>query len=98
MQTFIFDVRGMTCGGCAGNVQRALGKIDGIGDGEATLRPGVATMRADSARVTAAWIEAALGALGHAATLRPAGRTTAAQPRVQSGGGVASRWTVDRAG
>ena len=55
-------------------------------------------MRADSARVTAAWIEAALGALGHAATLRPAGRTTAAQPRVQSGGGIASRWTVNRVG
>ena len=80
MQTFIFDVRGMTCGGCTGSVQRALGKIDGVSHAEVTLRPGVATMTADPARVTAARIEAAISALGYAATLRPAGRTPATQP------------------
>ena len=39
MQTFIFDVRGMTCGGCTGSVQNALGKIDGVSHAEVTLRP-----------------------------------------------------------
>jgi hypothetical protein len=27
MQTLIFDVTGMTCGGCTGSVQRALSKV-----------------------------------------------------------------------
>ena len=78
MQTFVFDVRGMTCGGCTRSVQRALGRIDGVSRAAVTLRPGVAMMTADSARVTASQIEAAIGALGYAAALRPAGRTQAA--------------------
>ena len=79
MQTFVFDVRGMTCGGCTGSVQRALGKIDGVGHAEVTLRPGVATVAADPARVTAARIEAVIAQLGYAAALRPAGHTEASR-------------------
>ena len=80
MQTFTFDIRGMTCGGCNRIVQRALGRIDGVSRAAVTLRPGVAMVTADAVRVTAAQVEAAIGALGYAATLRPAGHTQAAQP------------------
>ena len=80
MQTFVFDVRGMTCGGCTGSVQRALAKIDGVGHAEVTLRPAVATVAADPARVTATRIEAVITQLGYAATLRPAEHTEAPQP------------------
>ena len=40
----------MACGGCTGNVQRTLGKIDGVSHAAVTLRPGVATVTGDPAR------------------------------------------------
>ena len=52
MQTFVFDVGDMTCGGCTGSVQRAIGKIDGVGRTEVTLRPGVVTIKADPTHAT----------------------------------------------
>ena len=72
MRTLSFDVSGMTCGGCTGSVQRALSKIDGVSHTEVTLRPGVATVVADSERVTSAQIEAAITGLGYPAKARPA--------------------------
>ena len=70
MQTLSFDVSGMTCGGCTGSVQRVLGKIDGISHADVTLRPGVAIVVVDPARVTSAQIESAIGKLGYGAKLR----------------------------
>ena len=72
MQTFSFDVSGMTCGGCTGSVQRALNKIDGVSHAEVTLHPGVASVEADPERVTSAQIEAAITGLGYQAKARPA--------------------------
>ena len=72
MQTLSFDVSGMTCGGCTGSVQRALSKIDGVSHAEVTLRPGVATVVTDPARVTPAQIESAITQLGYPAKARPA--------------------------
>ena len=71
MQSFSFDVSGMTCGGCTGSVQRALSKIDGVSHAEVTLRPGVASVVADPERVTSAQIEAAITGLGYQAKARP---------------------------
>lgn len=71
MQTFSFDVTGMTCGGCSGSVQRALAQIDGVSQAEVTLRPGLATVLADPDRVTAAHIEAVITRLGYPAHARP---------------------------
>ena len=71
MQTFSFDVSGMTCGGCTGSVQRTLSKIDGVSHAEVTLHPGVASVKADPERVTSAQIEAAIAGLGYAAKARP---------------------------
>ena len=72
MQTLSFDVSGMTCGGCTGSVQRVVSKIDGVSHAEVTLRPGVATVAIDPARVTSAQIESAITALGYTAKARPA--------------------------
>ena len=72
MQTLSFDIKGMTCGGCTGSVQRALSKLAGVSHAEVTLTPGVATVVVDSSRVTAAQIESAITHLGYAATARSA--------------------------
>ena len=72
MQTFSFDVSGMTCGGCTGSVQRALSKVGGVSHPEVTLRPGVATVTVDPAQVTSAQIEAVITRLGYPAKARPA--------------------------
>ena len=71
MQTFNFDVRGMTCGGCTGSVQRALSKLDGISHVEVTL-PGTAIVQADPARISSAQIESSITRLGYAAKVRSA--------------------------
>ncbi len=72
MQTLTFDVSDMTCGGCTGKVQRTLIKLDGVSHAEVTLRPGVATVLADPARITSAQIQEAITALGFPATARAA--------------------------
>ncbi len=72
MQTFKFDVQGMTCGGCTGSVQRALSKIDGVSHVDVSLSPGSATLDADTARVTPAQIESAISSLGYPARLHTA--------------------------
>ena len=72
MQTLKFDVHGMTCGGCTGSVQRALSKIDGVSHVEVALSPGSATLVADTSRVTAGQIEAAIRSIGYPAKLHPA--------------------------
>ena len=73
MQSFSFDVSGMTCGGCTGSVQRALSKIDGVSHAEVTLNPGVASVVVDPERVTSDQIKAAITGLGYPAKARPAG-------------------------
>ena len=72
MQTLSFDVSGMTCSGCTGSVQRSLSKIDGVSHAEVTLRPGVAMVVVDPARVTPAQIESAITRRGFPAKARPA--------------------------
>ena len=80
MQSFGFDVSGMTCGGCTGSVQRTLSKIDGVSHAEVTLQPGVASVVADPDRVTSAQIEAAITGLGYPAKARPAAHGEHASP------------------
>ncbi len=72
MQTLKFDVHGMTCGGCTSSVERVLSKIDGVSHVDVSLRPGTATLEADTARVTPGQIEAAIDGLGYQARLHPA--------------------------
>ena len=71
MQTFNFDVQGMTCGGCTGSVQRVISKLDGVSAVEVTLNTGAATVQADPTRVTEAQIQTTLVKLGFKAQIRP---------------------------
>ena len=71
MQTLTFDVHGMTCGGCTGSVQRALGKIAGVSHAVVSVRPGTATVEVDTTRVTRNQIEAVISGLGYQAKLLP---------------------------
>ncbi len=73
MKTLRFEVGGMTCGGCTGSLERALGKVDGVSRAEVTLQPGAATVEIDPDRVTAAQIEATITGLGFAAKARSGG-------------------------
>ncbi len=72
MQTFTFDISGMTCGGCTSNVRQTVAKLDGVSDVEVALHPGIATATVDPSRVTPAQIEAAIKAIGFSAKLRAA--------------------------
>ncbi len=72
MQTLKFDVSGMTCDGCTGTVQRVLSKLDGVSHAEVSLRPGIATLVTDPARITPAQIELTIAGLGYPAKVRPA--------------------------
>lgn len=67
MQTFKFDIYGMTCGGCVAGVQRAVSSLDGVDQVEVTLKPGSATVQADPSRVTSRQIMSAISGLGHLA-------------------------------
>ena len=46
----MFGAHGMTCGGCTGSVQRTLSQIAGVSHVEVLLRPGTATLEADTAK------------------------------------------------
>ena len=67
MQTFRFDIYGMTCGGCAAGVRRAVSALDGVEQVEVTINPGIATVQADPSRVTARQVMSAISGLGHLA-------------------------------
>lgn len=69
METYQFSVQGMTCGGCVGSVQRAIGKLDGVERVDVVLQPGSAKVVADPVKVTAAQIHCMLARLGFVATL-----------------------------
>ena len=72
MQTMTFDIQGMTCGGCLGSVQRALGQLDGVSRVGLSLKPGTAIVQAGPARVTPVQIESAIAGLGFEAKVRSA--------------------------
>lgn len=73
METFHFDVNGMTCGGCVGSVQRSLSSLDGVRQVSVTLKPGSATVEADPMRVSADDMRNMLAKLGFEARVRPTG-------------------------
>lgn len=71
-QSLVFDIEGMTCGACVNDVQRALGKLDGVGAVVVALKSGTAAMHIDPHRVTPVQIEQAIDRLGFRARARPA--------------------------
>lgn len=80
MQTFKFDIYGMTCGGCAAGVRRAVSSLDGVDQVEVALKPGSATVLADPSRVTPRQIMSAISALGHLAKVHRETSTSKGTP------------------
>jgi copper chaperone len=69
MNEIILTVTGMTCGGCAGSVQRVLTALPGVQAAEVTLNPGQARVvfdpaRIDRAALVQAVVEAGFGVAG----------------------------------
>lgn len=65
--TSVFDVQGMTCGGCEVAVKRVVKKLDGVGEVEASHREGRATVTYDPSKVTPEKIVQAIERLGYRA-------------------------------
>lgn len=68
MQTSVIKIEGMTCGGCATSVTRALQRLDGIQSVNVTLIPPQATVTFDTMHVEQASLVAAIEDAGYGVT------------------------------
>ena len=69
MQYLTFSIQGMTSANCASTLSQVLKKLKGVKRVEVTLQPGTAIVRADTAHISAAQIQAAVKATGLSAEL-----------------------------
>ena len=67
--TKVFDVEGMTCGGCEVAVKRAVGKLEGVNSVKASHEDGRAEVTYDPGKVTIEQIVEAIEKLGYQAEL-----------------------------
>ena len=65
-----FNVGGMSCGGCAGSVTRAVSQLPGVRKVDVSLKENTATVEYDGAAVDAARIVAAIENAGFEAPAR----------------------------
>ena len=65
-----FNVGGMSCGGCAGSVTRAVSQLPGVRKVDVSLKENTATVEYDGAAVDAARIVAAIENAGFEAAAR----------------------------
>jgi len=65
METVSFSVQGMTCGGCAASVKRALEAIPGVSNILVTLTTGSVTAEIDPTRVKAEALRDAVTSAGY---------------------------------
>jgi len=65
-----FDIKGMSCGGCAARVEHAVRRLDGVERVDVELRPPLLRVEADTRRVTADRIESTLARLDFLARAR----------------------------
>ncbi len=83
--TSVFQVEGMTCGGCEAGVRMKVGKLEGVERVEASYREGKAEVTYDPERVTPDEIIAAIEELGYTAELvEDEGEGTAAKSSLLS--------------
>jgi copper chaperone CopZ len=67
--TSVFQVTGMTCGGCEVGVRRVVKKLEGVEEVEASYEDGTATVTYQAEEVTSDDIIAAIEELGYTAEL-----------------------------
>ncbi len=65
MDTVTLTVTGMTCGGCENAVKRALGRLDGVGDVQASHAEKNVTVVHDPSKVSPAQIRERISACGY---------------------------------
>ena len=65
MQTEQLKVTGMTCGGCASNVTRALKAISGVNDVNVSLAAGQATVQYDERQTSPDQLKSAVKGAGY---------------------------------
>ena len=68
--TSVFDVKGMTCGGCEAGIKIAVKKLDGVTAVKASHEDSQAEVTYDAALVTVEDIVAAIEKIGYEATLK----------------------------
>jgi copper chaperone CopZ len=66
-----FRVEGMTCGGCTIATRTVLTRLPGVVRAEVTYEPQQAVVTYDPAKVTVAWMIAAIRTLNYTATVIP---------------------------
>lgn len=64
MQTELFKVTGMTCGGCTGSVTRALKAVAGVNDVKVSLAAGEATVEYDERLTSPVQLKSAVKSAG----------------------------------
>lgn len=72
MKTELINVSGMTCGGCVGQVKRALSALSGVSNVDVSLVKNVATVQFDEGRVTPDAMRGAIRAAGYGVSETPA--------------------------
>ncbi len=83
--TSVFNVEGMTCGGCEAGVEYKVGKLDGVERVEASYKDSRAEVTYDPEKVTPDEIVAAIEELGYTAELLEGeGEETAARQSPRS--------------
>jgi copper chaperone len=65
MATATITVKGMTCGGCAGSVTKALKGVDGVQDAKVDLQGAKATITFDESKTTVAALKEAVEDAGY---------------------------------
>lgn len=68
-KTVIFNIQGMTCGGCVFGVRKVLTRLPGVSKADVTYEDSRAVVTYDPAAVTVAQMTAAIKTLGYKATV-----------------------------
>ena len=68
-KTVIFNVQGMTCGGCVYGVRKVLTRLPGVSKADVTYEESRAVVTYDPTAVTVAQMTAAIKTLGYKATV-----------------------------
>ncbi len=75
-QRVSIDIQGMTCAGCVGNVERALGRVNGVIDAAVNLATGTATITYEDDVIDPEAIAEAVTSVGYAAKTASADEST----------------------
>lgn len=79
------DIGGMTCASCVSRVEKALGRVDGVGEASVNLANETATVRFEPGSVRIEDLVGAVARAGYTGTPRPLPTAAAAEPVATEG-------------